>query len=243
MQKSKINILSTKMLLPASKELAMEFNISITEKEFISIKPINSKEVYDEIMAIVENKNVSNIVFTSANAVDTVITYLHQGDTYYVPNWNIFCLSGKTKDAIKPHISEKKIVAIADNASGLSQKIIDSGVKEAVFFCGNKRRNDLPDTLKKSHVKLKEIIVYETAETSKPLTKNFDAVLFFSPSAVNSFFSANQLNKKTVCFAIGNTTAAAIESYTGNKIIASESPTQERVLAEVNFYFENINCY
>ena len=78
-----------------------------------------------------------------------------------------------------------------------------------------------------------EIIVYETVETPVTAIENIDGILFFSPSAVNSFFSVNQLNANTVCFAIGNTTAEAIAGFTGNKIITSEYTSQEMMLASL----------
>ena len=38
-----------------------------------------------------------------------------------------------------------------------------------------------------------EVIVYKTIETPKVLTKQYDGILFFSPSAVKSFFSKNSI--------------------------------------------------
>jgi uroporphyrinogen-III synthase len=243
MQQNKIQILSTKSLLPSMIESAKKKNIHITAKEFIAIKPVQSKEIFDEVMPVVLNESVSSIVFTSANAVETIKKYLHQGATFYLPDWDVFCLSGKTKAALSPNITEKRIVASAENASALAQKIIEHNVKEIVFFCGNKRRDELPRILEKAGVKVKEIIVYETVETPVISAKEFDGILFFSPSAVSSFFSINHLDKEAVCFAIGKTTATSIEKYTDNRIIITESPTQEMTLETIDFYFKNINCH
>ncbi|MDQ2720920.1 MAG: uroporphyrinogen-III synthase [Bacteroidota bacterium] len=243
MPKSRIHILSTKKLLSSIIEQARNKDIDIIEKEFISINPILTKEKLEQVMPVISDKKIPYVVFTSANAVDAVKNYLHHGDTWYVPNWNVFCLSGKTKDSLHPHISPKNIIGIAENSSKLAQKIIEYEIKGIIFFCGNKRRNELPDILKKAGVKVHEIVVYETIETPDITTENLDGILFFSPSAVKSFFSVNQLNKKIICFAIGKTTADAIKEYTDNKIIISESPTQEMMLATINFYYQNFNCY
>lgn len=238
-----IQILSTKRLLPTTIGQAMQMNIEITEKEFISIKPILTGETYEQVMSLVLNKKTSNIIFTSSNAVETIKKYLHQHDTYYIPNWNIFSLAGKTKDSLSPYFKENKIIATAENAAELAKKIIEHGTKEVVFFCGNKRRDELPDILKSTGINIQEIVVYETVETPIISTKDFDGILFFSPSAIKSFFSINHLNKKSICFAIGKTTADALREYTSNKIIISEFPIEERMLATVNFYFQNSNCY
>lgn len=240
---NKVQILSTKKLLPTIIEQAKQMNIEIIEKEFISIKPISTVEKYEEIMPLILNSKTINVVFTSPNAVDVIKNYLHHADTWYVPDWNVFCLQGKTNDSLHPYINRNRILATAKNASGLAQKIIDFGEKEIVFFCGQNRRNELPEMLKNAGVNIHEIVVYETRETPFISDQAFDGILFFSPSAVKSFFSVNHLNKENICFAIGETTAAAIKEYTSNKIIISESQTQEMMLATINFYFQNSNCY
>lgn len=237
---AKYKILSTKKLLPVIIEEAKKKNIDITEKEFISVKPILTKENYEQIMFLVLDKKKNCVVFTSANSVEVIKNYLHEGDIWYLPNWDIFCLSGKTKDSLAPNFSTKKIIATAENAFALAQKIIEHGIKEIVFFCGNKRRDELPNIIKNAGVNVHEIVVYETIETPSISTKDFDGILFFSPSAVKSFFSVNQLNKKIICFAIGDTTASAIKEYTENNIIISKSPTQEIMLEMVNSYFKKL---
>ena len=98
----------------------------------------------------------------------------------------------------------------------------------------------MPNILKEAGIKVHEVVVYETIETPIVATVDFDAILFFSPSAVQSFFSVNQIKKTTVCFAIGRTTASSIADFTDNKIVVSESPGQEMILASVNFYFQNL---
>lgn len=136
-----------------------------------------------------------------------------------------------------------KVVDTADNAKSLAQTIIQHGVEEIVFFCGNKRRDELPEILKAAGIKVHEVVVYETIETPVVTNDDVDAILFFSPSAVQSFFSVNQLKKNTVCFAIGQTTANSIADFTDNRIVITESPSQEMMLALVNFYFQNMDCH
>jgi uroporphyrinogen-III synthase len=240
---ARYKVLSTKKLAPSLLEQATKNDIEIIEQEAIAVQPIVSKEKRDEIMPLVLSQEPKHIVFTSSNAVETVQIYLHQGDTWIIPNWNIFCISGKTKEALYPYINPAQIIATAENAKDLAQKIIEQGVKEVVFFCGNKRKDELPEILKKSGIIVHEVIAYETLETPQIATENIDGVMFFSPSAVQSFFSINQLKKDTVCFAIGQTTADSITDFADNKVIISESPSQEMMLASVNFYFQNSNCY
>lgn len=243
MRKNKITILSTKKLSLSSIELAKEKGINIIEQEFISVKAFATKETNEQIKATVLSNKISNVVFTSANAVDAIKTYLDIGKTEHVFNWNIFCISGKTKEALTPYIDPNRIIATAENALALAKKVIGKNIKEIIFFCGNKRRDELPDTLKNAGIIVHEIMVYETKAAPRILEHDFDGILFFSPSAVKSFFSSNHLKKRTVCFAIGPTTATSIKELTNNKIITSEGPTQEMMLATINLYFETIKVY
>lgn len=236
-------VLSTKKIMPFLIEDAKKNNIQIIEQEFISVRPIITKEKIEEVLNLAKSDK-KYIAFTSANAVAPFDRYLHQGDTFYIVGWEIFCLQGKTRDAVQNSLFPKNnIIGTAANAKALAQKIIAYGVKEIIFFCGNKRRNDLPDILKDAGIIVHEVVVYETLEEPAIVTDDIDAILFFSPTGVNSFFSVNKLSDKTVCFAIGETTAGSIADSTDNKIITLETPSQEMMMASVNFYFQNINCY
>lgn len=229
----KHRVLSTKKLEPSLVEQANQHGIEIIEQEFIAVNPILSKEKQDEIMPWIEKKELITVVFTSANAVEAVKHYLHKNNAEQPLHWNVFCISGRTKNAVATFIHPANILGTAEYGKDLAQKIIASGVKELVFFCGTKRREELPGMLKKAGITVQEITVYETVETPVTAIENIDGILFFSPSAVTSFFSANGLNANTVCFAIGHTTADAIASFTGNTIITSEYTSQEMMLASL----------
>jgi uroporphyrinogen-III synthase len=236
-------VLSTKKLDPSLVEKARENGIEVVEQEFISIKPIRNKETLKRIIDLAENGK-RTIALTSANAAEVLASYMHVGDTYYVIHWKIFCLSGKTKEAVlSAKFLEKQIAGEAVNAASLAGEIIRQHVNEIVFFCGNKRRDELPNILKEAGVIVHEVVLYETVGTPQVSTDDIDGVLFFSPSAVQSFFSVNQLRQGAVCFAIGQTTATSIADFTDNRIIMSESPNQEMMLSSVQFYFQNSNCY
>jgi uroporphyrinogen-III synthase len=236
---AKYKVLSTKKLLPSLIEQAKQNDIEIIEQEFISVRPILSEEKFREVMFWMEQEGLNHIVFTSANAVQALQKYLHQGGNLLIPNWKVFAISGKTKDSLHPFIPDDKIIATADNSKALAQIILEQGANEVIFFCGNKRRDELPSILKDSGIKVREVVVYETIETPVVVNKDVDGILFFSPSAVQSFFSANQLRKHTACFAIGQTTADRIVDFTDNPMIVSESPSQEMMMASVQFYFQN----
>lgn len=238
----KYKILSTKKLEPSLIKQAKQNNIDITEQEFISIKTIFSEKVLKQILELAASGK-REIIFTSANAVHAFDHYMRAGNAHSIINWKIFCLAGRTKEAvINAGYLENNIVATTKNASSLAKKVIEHKIEEIIFFTGNKRRNELPSLLKEAGIKIHEFVIYETTEVPKIALDDFNAILFFSPSAVKSFFSVNEIKSNTVCFAVGQTTADCISGFTSNKIITSEFPSQEMMLSSVNSYLQEINC-
>jgi uroporphyrinogen-III synthase len=236
---TKYKVLSTKKLEPSVIKQAREDGIDIVEQEFILIRPLLSRSKLDEIQPWLMSTEVNQVVFTSTNAVEAIKKYLHRGDTWTIPNWEVFSMSGKTKEALHPYISPERIVATAENAKALAEKIIQRGVREIVFFCGKKRRDELPNILKEAGVTVREIVLYETIETPVVVAGDIDAVLFFSPSAVKSFFSVNQLKETAVCFAIGDTTARSIADFTGSRVVTSKTPDQQALMTAVASHLRN----
>lgn len=229
---TKYNVLSTKKLDPSLIEEAKLNDIEIREEEAIAVRPILTKEKWDEMFQLLKAP-IPYAVFTSANAVQAVKKYLSDFINPQPVRWQIFCLSGRTGNSIKIGPDLGAIIATADNATALAKTIIAKGAREVLFFCGDKRREELPTLLEEAGVRVHEVVVYQTVETPVKNTADLDAILFFSPSGVESFFSVNQLKENTVCFAIGGTTADTISRYTNNKTIISEAPTQEMMLAAV----------
>ena len=98
------------------------------------------------------------------------------------------------------------------------------------FFCGNIRSDEIPSKLIENDIIFEEIEVYKTTLNPKKFERQFDAVLFFSPSGVRSFVSENKMNNsKAIC--IGTTTATEAKKYTENVVIANAT-TVESVIAK-----------
>jgi len=173
------------------------------------------------------------VVFTSGNAIKSVAGYLKDKQ----PDWTIYCIGNTTYDLAKKYFDAENIKQTAFNARTLAEMIIPEINKdEVIFFCGNLRRNDLTDTLRQKGIAVKEIIVYQTSLIPVTIEKEYDAILFFSPSAAESFFSKNTLSAKTVLFVIGNTTASSVKKYSNNKIIAGDEPDKNKLISKAILY-------
>lgn len=196
---------------------------------FIKTQSIQTKKVQQEIEDIADRN--AYVVFTSSNAVNAVHEYIQHKNI----NWKIYCVGNTTRLLIEKLFDSSNIIATADNATALSKQIIKNKalIKKAYFFCGDKRRDELPQLLLKNNIAVNEIEVYTTTIFNHKLLKDYDAVMFFSPSAVEGFFENNSLNDKTVLFAIGNTTADEIRKFSGNKIVMSDKAGKKEVIEKL----------
>ena len=235
MQQNKISILSTRPLDASLIEEAKHLNIEIDVISFIETEPIRSKEVQQEIKnALLQS---STVVFTSMNAVETVANELDGQQ----PDWKIYSIGTTTSKLVKKYFGEEALAGIANSAAELAELIADdSEDDEVIFFCGDQRRDELPDILRHSDISVHEIAVYETVAVPHKVEKHYHAILFFSPSAVDSFFRNNKIEDSTVLFAIGNTTANALKKYSTNKIIISDEPGKENLFRKTLEYFGDV---
>ncbi|GGA68771.1 uroporphyrinogen III methyltransferase [Flavobacterium palustre] len=216
---SQISILSTKTLSAEQRQVFLDANIDLLEQDFIEIK--HSIFELDKIN--------TNLIFSSQNAV---LSLIEQSGWEILKSKNVFCVGIKTKDLLEQN--GFKVEAYMDYASDLAEIITLIYNKESyTFFSGNLRKETLPKALKNAGIIFNEIEVYKTELAPFKISKQekFDGILFFSPSAVESYLTNNKITKET-CFCIGETTASALENKTKNIIIA-EQPTIEDVIEAV----------
>lgn len=216
-----VNILSTKKLVPNQKQLLIDAGFSVIEEDFIETKSIDFEL----------SKVNDNLIFTSQNAVQSVLQY---------PKWdelktkNVFSVGMKTKALLAEN--GFNVVAYTGYASDLAEIISLVYPRETfTFFSGNLRRDVLPNTLEENGVVFNEIEVYETNITSKKITNTLDGILFFSPSAVESYLKMNTI-KEEICFCIGETTAEALENKKIKNIVIADKPTVENVIERAISY-------
>ncbi|ACU63905.1 uroporphyrinogen-III synthase [Chitinophaga pinensis] len=240
-------ILSTRAVDPELVSSAAEQSVDIIPQAFIRTRPRVDDRLLQQVQQLLKEK--VTVVFTSVNAVNAIQNLYFRilpadavTEQANMPGWDVYCLEGATKEALSRTAIPHNITGTAANAAMLAQTIVRNEEKgPLVFFCGDRRRDELPDILRQRNIGLNEVIVYETTETPAVTGATYDGIFFLSPSAVQSFFSVNHLAQHTVCFSIGPTTAAALEQHTNNKIIISTGQRMADMVQTAIFYFNNIN--
>lgn len=219
--RNSIQILATKILSANQKQELVKAHFKVIEADFIKTETENFEltELND------------NLIFTSQNAVRSFLKNPKQEEL--IPNLrdkNVFCVGLKTKILLSE--AGFNVVAYTGYASDLAEIITLIYANESyTFFSGNLRKDTLPKALAEAGIKFNEIQVYKTSLTPHKIKDAVDAILFFSPSGVESYLKENKIKKET-CFCIGETTAEALEKITKNIVIAAQ-PSIEDVIEDV----------
>ena len=227
-----IEILSTAELEPSLSKETRAKGINIDILPFIKTEPLQNIEIQQEIETIAGL--TATVVFTSMNAVEAVAEIIYDQQ----PIWNIYCTGSITEALIRKLFPLSVVCGKGENANELALVILqDEPESEVTFFCGDRRRDELPNKLRDAGLEVNEIIVYQTILNPHRLEKQYAAILFYSPSGVESFFSMNKIKENTVLFAIGKTTALSIQQHTSGRIIMPASPSKEMLVKEVIDFF------
>lgn len=199
---------------------------------FIRIDPVVSEELKNRLDQLRGREQY--IVFTSNNGVKSVANLIGEKPE----KWKMFCINGVTSKSVEQYFGADSLSATGMSGEALADEILKNDkVQEVIFFCGDLRRDELPERLRSMGIKVAEIIVYHTTATPLKVEKEYDAILFFSPSSVYSYIAMNHIPAKTVCFSIGNTTANTIKNLVNNTVLIAQPPQKARVVEMVLEYF------
>ncbi len=205
-------ILSTKKLKENQRSLLLYAGVSLVEYEAIKIN----------YLPFTVPSNIEKAIFTSQNAVFSI-----QHSEFSIQN--CYCVGEKTKLLLEE--MGQKVNKMTEYGSELADYLVKNNKNDSFhFFCGNIRSDEIPSKLKDNNISVEEIEVYKTTLNPKKFERQFDAILFFSPSGVRSFVSENKI-KKSIAVCIGNTTASEAKKYTENVVIANATNV-ESVIAK-----------
>ena len=214
-----VKVLSTKKLTLAQQSLLLNAEMRLVMYDAIKIRSVNAEVSANDFLII-----------TSKNAIPAVREVLSSAK-------QVFCVGIKTEQLLREN-GVKQVVS-KSNAAELAMYIVDHHKEKSfTFYCGALRRNELPERLQKHDVRLKEVVVYDTVLTEAVVKGSFDAILFFSPSAVKSYLAVNSMND-AVAFCIGATTASVFNNENSVVRIANQ-PTIESTIVKAVKHFKKV---
>ncbi|WP_047417956.1 hydroxymethylbilane synthase [Cellulophaga sp. Hel_I_12] len=212
-------IFSTKKLTVA--QLA-QFNpeISVASEDFLRIN-------LNRIPKLTLKKELQNVIITSQNAVEAILASISPEELQFK---NIYCVGRKTKRLIEKHIG--KVTHFESQGKDLANYLVEylEGT-DVTYFCSDIRLDTIPTVLEQNNISVHEIEAYSTKEAPVKIPKSTRAVLFYSPSAVQSYLQVN--TSDLIAYCIGETTAEeARKSF--SEVRVAQTATIEGVIDLVN---------
>ena len=219
-----IRIVSTKKLQPNQKQFLLNAGFHLIEADFIQI----------EFLSIELISSFNHLIFTSQNAV---LSVLNNENHTFLKDKICFCVGIKTKQLLEEN--GFNVEHFFNYADELVLYLLENHFdKEFTFFSGNLRKDTIPTTFQKHNIIFEEIEVYKTVLTPHKVDNQLDGILFFSPSAVQSYLKENTILNE-ICFCIGTTTAAEIEKSAKNIVIANRPTVENVIIKSINYFKES----
>ncbi len=212
-------LFSTKKLTEDQLRL-FPLNIQVKSEDFIKINPTR-------IAPNALKNELENVIITSKNAVESLLTHTTASQLKFR---KIYCVGRKTKRLIEQNFGA--VTYTASSAKKLAEHLVEfmEGT-EVTYLCGNLRLDDLPNKLREHNITVHEIETYKTKYSKIEVADSVEGVLFFSPSAIDSYLQINNPNKIAYC--IGETTAThARKSFKDVRV--AKMPSVESVIDLVN---------
>ena len=221
-EESAARVFSTKSLSESQTKL-FHNNIASESSDFIKVRS-------NRIAPKVVKDLIENVIITSKNGVEALLDNFTKEELNFK---NIFCVGRRTKKMIQQKIgpvnhAEKNAERLAEY---LSKEMKGNSV---TYFCSDLRLDTLSKILTENKIEVNEVEAYKTMYSPELVSESIDGMLFFSPSAVNSYLQKNTTDK--VAFCIGASTAKEAQKYF-EKVEVAQIPTVESVIELVNLHY------
>ncbi|KAA2219143.1 hydroxymethylbilane synthase [Maribacter flavus] len=215
----KTNVFSTKKFTEAQLQ-KFSSGIRVDSEDFIKISP-------NRISPIILKKSLGNIVFTSKNAVESLLTNCSPAELQFK---NIYCVGRKTKRLIQKKIGP--VAHVENSATDLANYLVEyMDGTQVTYFHGNLSLEDLPTILEGNNINVNKVEAYKTKLSGKAIPESVEGILFYSPSTIESYLLKNKPHQVAYC--IGETTATEARKHF-KEVKVANIPDVESVIELVN---------
>lgn len=163
-----------------------------------------------------------SLVFSSKNAVSSFLK-----NNFILKENKIYCVGESSGNLLKE--AGMKVIFIAKNSEELLEYIKKNTRNEKLMhFCGNLVLETLENGCKELGIFYRKIFSYQTKLFYPKVEKEYDYIVFFSPSGVRSFMKENK-NRGKIFFSIGEITTQELYQYK-KKVVTSQENRIEDLL-------------
>jgi len=210
--------------------------------------------------AIAEIQQFNWLIFTSAQAVSAVVRRSAELSQPLIRTENrlgVACVGPVTAEAARNAKLPVEYVAVMHNGMGLANELSGKLQGTKVLLPQSDRANpDLPAALKGFGARVTEVVAYRTlrpVETEQNALREViesraDAILFFSPSAVQHFAELvgseklRTIQQTLAVTAVGPVTAKALREAGLERIVVAADTTAAAVIDALEKYFTAANA-
>jgi len=196
-------------------DLASKYKLQIDFRPFIHVEAVDAKEFRQERINVLDH---TAVVLTSRNAVDHFFRICSEMRITVPDGMKYFCISESTAYYLQKYVvyRKRKIFHGKQRFADLMDVIKKHKSDKFLVPCSDIHKQEIFSTLEDSKIKFTKAILYRTvaSDLSDLANVNYDMLVFFSPSGINSllknFPDFKQNNTKIAAF--GPTTANAVKS-------------------------------
>lgn len=201
--------------------------MNITFRKFFLIEGIPARDFRKDRTNILDYEAV---IFTSRNAVDHFFRISKEMRLEVPETMKYFCISESTAYYLQKYVQfrKRKIFHSKENAANLMELIKKHKGDKFLLPCSDIHKQEIPKMLEENKIQYKKAIIYRTlaADLSDLSIKDYDLLVFFSPSGIKSLFKnfPEFVQGETAIGAFGNSTHKAVKD--AGLILNVEAPTQ-----------------
>lgn len=196
-------------------DLAESLNLQIDFRRFIQVEGVEAQEFRKQRINLEDH---SAVIMTSKHSVDHFFRIAKEM-RYTVPDsLKYFCMSEATAYYLQKYVvyRKRKIFFGKQTFPDLMKLIKKHKDENYLLPCSDIHKESIPNTLEENKIKYSKAVLYRTvaSDLSDLADVNYDLLVFFSPSGIESLFKnfPDFKQNKTKIAAFGPATANAVKN-------------------------------
>lgn len=209
-------------------DLAEKYNLKIDFRPFIQVESIKAKDFRKQRIDILEH---TAIVLTSRTSVDHFFRICSEMRVTVPDEMKYFCISENIALYLQKYIvyRKRKIFFGKGKFDDLNEYLEKHRDETFLIPSSDKYKDDIPTKLNKMKIKHKVAVLYKTVTSnlSDLADVNYDILVFFSPSGIDSLFEnfPDFKQNDTKIAAFGPSTSKAVKN--ANLRLDIQAPTSK----------------
>lgn len=225
-------------------ELAKNHNLNINFNKFIKIEGVGSKEFRQSRIQLLD---FTAIIFTSRNAVDHFFRLAKDLRVEVPDTMKYFCISESTAFYLQKYVQyrKRKIFHGKQSFEQLMELIKKHKDEKYLLPCSDIHKVSMTKQLEDDKIDFVKAVFYKTlaSDLSHLQIKEYDMLIFFSPSGVKSLFKNFPEFKQnsTLIAAFGPTTAKAVKESGLSLDVSAPTKTAPSMTMAIEQYIQKMN--